>query len=284
MGAACGWRHSTHKPLPRREESSASQTIARLRQLTPACATPVIDLHCHYLPGIDDGAQTLEEALELARAAVDAGIRIAVLTPHVHVGRYDNNLSSIKKSFTAFRQVLEQEHIPLEIRIGGEVRIGIEIMSMVEEEEIPYIGEFDGYRIMLMEFPHSHLTVGGDKLVKWLLDRRIRPLIAHPERNKEVMRNVDKIGPFVAMGCMLQVTGASIIGQFGKDAEACARALLDRNWVSVVATDAHNLDHRPPNLDLAQEALAAIGGEGYARQLTEQMPARIVAANIWHIT
>jgi protein-tyrosine phosphatase len=243
----------------------------------------VIDLHCHFLPGIDDGAQTLDEGLDLARAAVAAGIKTAVMTPHVHVGRYENNRSSIKESFRAFDRALAANDIPLEIRIGGEVRISPEIMAMVEQEEIPYLGELDGYRIMLLEFPHSHLVVGADKLIQWLLARRIRPLIAHPERNKEVMHNPEKIYPFVVMGCMLQVTGASIIGQFGKPARDCALSLIERERVTVVATDAHNLLHRPPNLDLAREALIAIGGEPFARKLTEYLPAEIVRGNSSHL-
>ncbi len=243
----------------------------------------MIDLHCHFLPGIDDGAQTLDEALDLARASVAAGIKTAVMTPHVHAGRYENNRSSIKESFKAFDRALAANNIPLEIRIGGEVRISPEIMAMVEEGEIPYLGELDGYRIMLLEFPHSHLMPGADKLIQWLLARRIRPLIAHPERNKEVMHNAGKIYPFVAMGCMLQVTGASIIGDFGKPARDCALSLIERNWVTVVATDAHNLLHRPPNFDLAYQALVAIGGEPLARKLTEHMPAEIVRANTSHL-
>lgn len=238
----------------------------------------MIDLHCHYLPGIDDGAQTLQEGLDLARAAVAAGIKTAVLTPHVHVGRYENNLSSIKKAFAAFQRSLSEEQIDLDVRIGGEVRIGAEIIQLIEDGEMPYLGELDGYQILLLEFPHSHVIIGADKLVKWLLDRQIRPLIAHPERNKEVMRNIDKIGPFMEMGCLLQITGASVIGDFGVPAQECALRLLDRNWVSVVASDAHNLAHRPPNLNVARQALAAIGGDTYARELTERMPARIVNA------
>jgi protein-tyrosine phosphatase len=240
----------------------------------------VIDLHCHYLPGIDDGAQTLDEALTLARAALRAGIHTSVLTPHVHVGRYDNTLSSIQRSFTEFQRLLADHDVPLDVRIGGEVRIAPEIIPLVEKEQIPFIGALDGHHIMLLEFPHSHLVVGGDKLIRWLLDRRIRPLIAHPERNRDVMRNVDKIAEYVAMGCLLQVTGASIIGQFGKNAQACAYALLDRNWVSVVATDAHNMEHRPPNLNLAQDALAAMGGVQYARELTEFFPAKIIGGGL----
>jgi protein-tyrosine phosphatase len=238
----------------------------------------VIDLHCHYLPGIDDGAKTLEESLGLARAAVAAGIKTAVMTPHVHPGRYENSASSITKLCAAFQRVLAHKHIPLDIRPGGEVRISADIMPMIEADEIPFIGHLDGHRIMLLEFPHSHLILGADKLINWLLARRIRPLIAHPERNKEVMRNLDKLQPFVRMGCLLQLTGASLIGQFGKEAQDCARQIIERNWATVVATDAHNLRHRPPNLDLARKALAELGGESFARQLTEEGPSRIVAA------
>ena len=236
----------------------------------------MIDLHCHYLPGIDDGAQTLEESLDLARAAVAAGITTAVMTPHVHPGRYENTGSSIVKLCAAFQRVLAHKGIPLEIRAGGEVRISAEIIQMVEDDEIPFLGVSGGYRIMLLEFPHSHLLLGADKLVRWLLSRRIRPLIAHPERNKEVMRSVDKIAPFVQSGCLLQLTGGSIIGQFGKPAQECARALIERGWASVVATDAHNLKHRPPNLDLARAELVKLGGENLARELTLDTPARLI--------
>jgi protein-tyrosine phosphatase len=239
----------------------------------------VIDLHCHYLPGIDDGAQALEESLELARAAVAAGITTAVMTPHVHPGRYENTASSIRKLCVAFQRVLDHKEIPLDIRVGGEVRISAEVIPMVENNEIPFLGTVDGYRIMLLEFPHSHLLLGADKLINWLLARRIKPLIAHPERNKDVMRSIDKLAPFMKLGCMTQLTGASLLGQFGKPAQGTAQKLIEREWATVVATDAHNLKHRPPNLDLAYKALTQLGGESFAQRLTIHMPARIISGN-----
>ena len=239
----------------------------------------MIDLHCHYLPGIDDGAQTLEESLDLARAAVAAGITTAVMTPHVHPGRYENTAASIHKLCSAFQRVLTHKEIPLEVRPGGEVRISSDIMVMIENSEIPFIGELAGYKIMLLEFPHSHLILGADKLINWLMARRIRPLIAHPERNKDVMRNVDKLEPFVKMGCLLQLTGASVSGDFGKNAHDTAIKLIEREWASVVATDAHNLKHRPPALDRAYTALVELGGESLARSMTADLPQRIVGVS-----
>jgi protein-tyrosine phosphatase len=239
----------------------------------------VIDLHCHFLPGIDDGAQTLEESLELARAAVAAGIHIAVMTPHVHPGRYENDARSIAKLCGAFGQVLAHRGIALGVRIGGEVRISEEIMRMVDEEQIPYLGESGGFRIMLLEFPHSHIIVGTQQLLAWLLDRKIRPLIAHPERNREVMRDPEKLEPFIQMGCLLQLTGGSILGRFGKPAQECAVRLIERDWAAVVATDSHNMVHRPPDLDDAYAALVRLGGEPLARALTTDNPAKLIMGN-----
>lgn len=242
----------------------------------------MIDLHCHYLPGIDDGAQTLDDAVELARAAVAAGITAAVMTPHVHPGRYDNKAAAIVKLCSAFQRVLKHKEIPLNVLAGGEVRVSSDILPMVERDEIPFIGQLDGYRIMLLEFPHSHLVIGADKLINWLLARRIRPLIAHPERNKEVMRAVEKIEPFVKMGCFLQLTGASITGAFGKPAQEAGLKIIERGWATVVASDAHNLKHRPPCLNEAYTRLAELGGEDFAQELTSNTPRRIVGNSLLH--
>ncbi len=236
----------------------------------------MIDLHCHYLPGIDDGAQTLSEALELARAAVADGITTAVMTPHVHPGRYENNQSCISQEVIHFRQILAEEDIPLKIISGGEVRLSPEVIDLVEMDELPYIGLIDGYRVVLIEFPPDHIPVGADKLIQWLFGRHIRPMIAHPERNKDVMRNMEKIYPFVAVGCMLQITAGAVIGQFGRLAQECSLGMLEREWVTVLASDAHNIKNRPPNMSLARDYLVKWRGESIANQLTSTMPGRIV--------
>ncbi|MBE0619350.1 MAG: capsular biosynthesis protein [Burkholderiales bacterium] len=236
----------------------------------------MIDLHCHLLPGIDDGPETMEEALALAAHAVRSGIVRAVVTPHVHVGRYDNELVSIAADLARFRLELERRNIPLELGLGGEVRLGEEIISMVMEERIPYLGERDGYRIMLLELPHSHVPVGSDKFVAWLLKRNIRPMIAHPERNKGVHQDIDKITPFVSMGCWLQITAGSVAGNFGEPSRKRAVQLLERGWVTILASDAHNLEHRPPELEPGRRAAAAIVGEEGSWKLVRDTPLAIV--------
>ncbi len=152
----------------------------------------MIDLHCHLLPGIDDGPVTLASALQLATLAVANGITHAVVTPHVNPGRYENTAPSIASVFEAFQTELTAQGINLKLGMAGEVRICPEIPPMLEQGLIPFLGEWEGKKVLLLELPHSHVPPGSDKLVQWLLDRDIQPMIAHPERNKDVMRDLDK--------------------------------------------------------------------------------------------
>lgn len=236
----------------------------------------MIDLHCHLLPGIDDGPEDLATALRLARHAVAAGVRTSVVTPHMHPGRYANRAANIRAAAANFQQSLDAEGIALEILCSAEVRLDHEILSWVGEEQIPYLGHWQGERVMLLEFPHSHVPVGADKLVAWLLKQGIRPMIAHPERNKDILRSIDKLLPFVRLGCLLQVTAGAVAGTFGEYAQVRAVDLLSRGWVTVLASDAHNMEARPPELEPGRAAAAKIVGEEESWKLVRDRPAEII--------
>lgn len=238
----------------------------------------MIDLHCHLLPGIDDGPEDLATALRLARHAVVAGIRISVVTPHMHPGRYANRAANIRAAAAGFQQSLDAEGIALKILCSAEVRLDHEILSWVGEEQIPYLGHWQGERVMLLEFPHSHVPVGADKLVAWLLKQGIRPMIAHPERNKDVLRSIDKLLPFVRLGCLLQVTAGAVAGSFGEYAQARAVDLLSRGWVTILASDAHNMEARPPELEPGRVAAAKIVGEEESWKMVRDRPAEIIGS------
>ena len=236
----------------------------------------MIDLHCHLLPGIDDGPEDLATALRLARHAAAAGIHTAVVTPHMHSGRYENRAADIRAAAQVFQRALDAEGIALEIASAAEVRLDHEILSWVGAGHIPYLGHWQGERVMLLEFPHSHVPVGADKLVAWLLQQGIRPMIAHPERNKDIMRSIDKLLPFIRLGCLLQVTAGSVAGSFGQFARARAADLLERGWVTVLASDAHNIETRPPELEPGRLAAALIVGEQESWNLVRHRPAAII--------
>lgn len=235
----------------------------------------MIDLHCHLLPGVDDGPADISESLAMCRRAVEQGTTHAVTTPHIHVGRWDNSVAAIAESAALLRGALHREGIALEIGFAGEVRLSDQLPRQVQGDAIPFYGEMEGYRVMLLEFPHGHIPPGSDKLVAWLLSRRIRPLIAHPERNKQVMRTVDSIYPFVEAGCWLQLTAGAVCGNFGEGAWAAAEHLLREDLVAVVASDAHNLNARPPGLREAYDSIARSFGDARAKRLVCSTPAEL---------
>src|SRR5688572_31872307 len=117
----------------------------------------MIDLHCHLLPGIDDGAQSLEDAVAMARIAHQSGIVKAVLTPHIFPGRFENTATIIKAATERFSEELAKRDIPLELGWAAEVHISPEVINLVDTGEMPFLGELDGFKVMLMELPDSHI-------------------------------------------------------------------------------------------------------------------------------
>jgi protein-tyrosine phosphatase len=141
---------------------------------------------------------------------------------------------------------------------------------------VPFLGEVGGYRILLLEFPHQTIPVGSMRLITHLLRLKIRPLIAHPERNKAIMANVDKVREFTEAGCWLQLTAGSLSGRFGAQAQAAAFALIDEGWNCLAATDAHNLHSRPPRLGEGKQALSSRYGPEVAHAMVHTKPAAIL--------
>ncbi|TBU86717.1 tyrosine-protein phosphatase [Phytopseudomonas dryadis] len=235
----------------------------------------MIDLHNHLLPGIDDGPADLSTALDMARMAVANGITHIVCTPHIHSGRYENDSASIRNACENFAVELDKAGIDLRIGAAAEVRFASEIMARVLDGSIPFLGQWEGKRALLLEFPHGELPFGAERLTEWLLAHAVVPILAHPERNKALMQTPSKLKPFIEQGCLLQVTASSVAGRFGERAMRLARELLEQGVVSIIASDAHNLDHRPPELQEGLLHAARILGEREAERLVIDTPWRI---------
>ena len=236
----------------------------------------MIDLHCHFLPGIDDGPETMDQALDLARAAVADGITHSVLTSHVHPERYPNQRRNLELATAGFAGQLKAAQIPLDVRMGGEARLCPELIDLLAENQVPFLGEVGGYRILLLEFPHQMIPVGSMRFISSLFKLKIRPLIAHPERNKAIMTNIDRVTEFAEAGCWLQLTAGSLAGRFGPQAEQAAFGLIEQGWTCMTATDAHSLNNRPPRLSEARDALTSRYGEQVAHNMVHAKPAQIL--------
>jgi protein-tyrosine phosphatase len=230
----------------------------------------VIDLHCHVLPGIDDGPATIEGSVALARVAARDGTRVLVATPHVN-RRYPNAPEVIERGVQAVRERLVDEAIALDVRAGAELA-----MTRLLELEAAQIGRYalGGGGWLLVECPLASAATGFDILVLDLLRRGHRVLLAHPERCPTFHREPQKLQTLVQAGALTSITSGALVGRFGGAVGRFALDLLCRGLVHNVASDAHDHVHRPPTM---RADLQLAGLEALADWLTDAVPAAILA-------
>ncbi len=238
----------------------------------------MIDVHCHILPGIDDGAANLAESMALLRLAVADGIHRMVATPHINPGYFDNDQQSINQALTALRTQIEHEQLNIEVAAAAEVRVTADLMLAVERQQLPFLGRWQGQQVLLLEFPPSHIPPGSDKLIKWLAQKGILPMIAHPERNREVQSNLAVLEPFRRLGCLFQLTASSLLGDLGARHQATAQQLVQNRLYHVMASDCHNVNRRPPRLTASLSQVASVTDDGYAQSLVFDTPQMITAS------
>ncbi|AMB99073.1 capsular biosynthesis protein [Aerococcus urinaehominis] len=197
----------------------------------------MIDIHCHILPGIDDGAKDLPMALEMANLAVAEGISHILATPHYKNNKYDNDSKIITQAAANFQEELDRRGIKLNVFAGQEVRIHGDLMANIEKGEVLFADL--NQRYLLLEFPSQNVPLFSRQVIFDLLSAGIQPVIVHPERNRELMADIDKLQAFIDQGCYAQLTAASYTGEFGKEVEAAAEEMLKRGLVHIMASDAH---------------------------------------------
>ncbi|GAA0810268.1 tyrosine protein phosphatase [Colwellia asteriadis] len=232
----------------------------------------MIDLHCHILAGIDDGAQHIDESIALLHAAINDGITHAVCTPHIQFGRFDNTINTIEQVFNQLQQQVHAEALAIKIAFAAEVRICPEIMLLAKQNKLPFIGQWQGKNVLLLELPHSHIPAGTEQLIKWLNNNNIIPMIAHPERNRDIIADITKLSRIPTSSCLYQITAASLCGDFGEAPQKIAEQLLREDKVTIIATDTHNLKRRPPKLTAAKLIAEQLIGAEVAQRLVYDTP------------
>ncbi|OED44503.1 hypothetical protein ACH42_07310 [Endozoicomonas sp. (ex Bugula neritina AB1)] len=232
----------------------------------------MIDIHNHILPGIDDGATDIEDSLNLLRLAIDDGITKLVCTPHMHAGRFDNDANSIQPVFERLTDAVAKADLPIKLAMAAEVRISDEFMIQLKRQQVPFIGQWQGRQAVLLEMPHQNIPMGLDNLLNWLDRQEVQVIIAHPERNKEIMRYPERALKIAEKGVLFQVTAGSVAGRFGENAQTTARWLLDRECVDFMASDAHHVVRRPPAMKAASKVLDEWFGVPLRERLTLTSP------------
>ena len=199
------------------------------------------DLHTHVLPGVDDGAESMEYALQMLRNAVASDVEVLAVTPHCNGTDRDGWTSPAQLQTGFLRLQKAAAEIPIQLVPGAEIRITEELPALVKTRSLPTLG---GGSYLLAEFSPAHRIEEFAPALQQLLDGGYVPLIAHPERHPEICRQPAAVMDWLDMGCHLQLTGDSILGRFGRTVQQTARFLLERELVACVASDAHGVNHR----------------------------------------
>lgn len=234
----------------------------------------MIDLHLHLLPGIDDGPSTLEEAVSMCRAADDDGCTALVATPHQrHVAWWNTDESKLEELRAALEAELDGEP---RVLLGAEVRVGEGMLQALERGPGAGVTPLAGSRYVLVEFSRHLPDPDPAGLVHEMVVAGWRPVLAHPEEIEWLTRDVAAVERLVSLGALLQVTGASITGGYGRRVQERARDLLDLGLVHFLASDAHDLSLRPPGLSVAAREVAKRWGDGVAELLTVTNPRAVL--------
>lgn len=226
----------------------------------------MIDIHCHILPQIDDGAADWEESLSMAREACRDGIETVVATPHHANGKYLNPAAGVLEQTKLLNEKLREAGIALQVLPGQEIREYANLLDDLERGELLSLALT---RYILLEMPSSRIPSRMEEMCHELIIQGYVPIIAHPERNAEIAAHPEKLGRLIEIGALGQLTAISIAGGLGTGLQKLSFDLCERNTVHLIASDAHNCGARPFGLSEAYRLIGKRFGpetESYYRE------------------
>ena len=232
------------------------------------------DIHAHILPGIDDGAEDMYEALEMAQIAVDNGTQGIVCTPHCNIPGVFNNYydEAYVALFRQMEEELKAENIPITLYAGMEVFVTERVPRLLAEGQLLTL---NGSKNLLVEFSFDEDPDFANRMLQEIRGLGVRPVVAHPERYFFVQDDPQTVYDWSQKGYYVQVNKGSLLGRFGRKVERTAHALLKHNLVSAIASDTHSPYKRTPDMKMAYEELLSVYPEKYLNILFRENPARI---------
>lgn len=229
----------------------------------------MIDLHCHILPELDDGAHSLQESLVMARIAVESGVTAMAVTPHCK----DGGAREVFDAWKLLRQALKENKIPLKLFPGMEVFGTDDTLRLLKEGKLFTI---NGSRYPLIEFSFHSDGVEETRILRNLCKIGLHPIVAHPERYSYIQYDPQILNRWHHMGCLIQVNRGSLLGRFGPQVQDIAEELISRNFAAVVASDAHSPQFRTPWMRDVEKYLSQTVSTAYARKLLLDNPRKIL--------
>jgi len=226
----------------------------------------MIDIHCHILPGLDDGAASMEVAVQMAEMAIADGVTHVIATPHANsIYPFDAPIVRLRKD-----ELQTRLGTRLTISTGCDFHLNFENLARLRRE--PKMFTLNQTSYLLVEFDDFAIPHSVEQTLHDLQLLGLTPIVTHPERNSLIRSQWDRLWNWMRQGCLVQVTAQSLTGNFGKRAQEAAELLLDANAIHFVASDAHDLANRPLQLKPAFELLTEQKGEEVARALLVENP------------
>jgi protein-tyrosine phosphatase len=233
----------------------------------------VIDLHCHLLPGIDDGAADLSASLEMARAFVEQGVTVVACTPHILPGLYHNSGPAIREATEQLQTVLNDEGVPLRLVTGADAHMTPDFVAGLRSGHLLSLADS---RYVLVEPPHHTAPPQLEDFFFNLVVAGYVPILTHPERLSWVPSRYETIKRLVQAGVWMQVTSGSLSGAFGRNPLYWGNRMLDEGFVHLLASDAHDPERRRPDLAAGFELAAKRVGAEEGQNLVLTRPAGIL--------
>jgi protein-tyrosine phosphatase len=227
----------------------------------------MIDLHCHILPGIDDGPLEMQTSIAMARIAAEDGIETIVATPHIKDILHPTG--KLQELARQLNNELEYQNIQVKVLLGGDVFALLSPSSMKDYT-------INNSRYILIEFPHNYLPGNCKEILFSLALHGFSPIITHPERNSTIIKKPDLLFDMLNGNVFVQITAGSLTGDFGLNEQVCANYLLRKKAVNFIATDAHSTDLRRPVLSKGLEYAARIIGMQKAKKLVWDNPCAVL--------
>lgn len=228
----------------------------------------MIDIHCHILPGLDDGPRYLDISLAMAAKAAADGISAIIATPHTDGIRV--NSTSVISGVRRLNEKLRQEKIDIEIYSGYEIPSYL-------LATLGHTHRLARSNYVLLEFPHTHLPADALITVSTAISEGLIPIIAHPERNPDILERPQLLAELVDIGALAQLTASSLVGEQGTDVQRCSRYMLKNSLIHFIATDSHSPSFREPILSEAHRVAEKIVGIDEAEKLFVRNAGKIIA-------
>lgn len=234
------------------------------------------DIHCHIVPGIDDGARDERQALEMAAMAAADGTVTLIATPHQLGPNSHVTAAAIRSGVANLQRSLDAAGIDVTVLPGADVRIEPELPGLLKRGDVVTLA--DRGRHVLLELPHE-VYIPLEPLLATLKKQGLTGILSHPERNKGIIANPAVMADVVKGGGLLQITAGSLLGSFGASARRLAEQCVRQRLVHFVASDAHDTTRRPFGLGPAREAVASLADARFADLVTCENPARVAAGD-----